>query len=179
MADLKELSKLVFSGNIAGVKQFVEGAVNEGLEAKDILDNGLTKGMDDVGEKFKSNQIYIPEVMIAAKAMQAGMDVIQPLLAKTGVKPLGRVAIGTVKGDLHDIGKNIVSMMLKGAGFEITDFGIDAPPEKFIAAAKDGISIVAMSALVTTSMPAMKATVELLDKEGFRGKVKTIIGGHL
>lgn len=177
MAELRELQKLIFAGNIAGVKQFVENAIKDGVPAKEILDEGLIKGMDEIGEKFKCNQIYIPEVMIAAKAMQAGMDVVQPILASTGIKAVAKVAIGTVKGDLHDIGKNIVTMMLKGAGFDIIDFGIDTPPEKFLSAAKDGVGIVAMSALITTSMPSMRATIDLLHKEGFKDKVKTMIGG--
>jgi len=177
MAELKELPQLILAGDIAGVKKFVEDILKSGAQAKEILQGGLIRGMDIVGERFKSNQIYIPEVMIAARAMQAGMDVIQPILVSSGVKPVGRVAIGTVKGDLHDIGKNIVTMMLKGVGFAVVDFGIDTPPEKFVAAARDGVDIVAMSALVTTSMPSMRATIELLEKEGLRQSVKALIGG--
>lgn len=177
MPELKELPQLILAGDIAGVKKFVEDILKGGAQAGEILQDGLIKGMDVVGERFKSNQIYIPEVMIAAKAMQAGMDVIQPILVASGVKPVGRVAIGTVKGDLHDIGKNIVTMMLKGVGFSVVDFGIDTPPEKFVAAARDGVDIVAMSALVTTSMPSMRATIELLEKEGLRQSVKALIGG--
>jgi len=177
MADLKKLIELVFAGDIIGVKAFVEEAIKDGAQAKEILDNGLITSMNEVGKKFKDNEIYIPEVLIAAKAMQTGMDVIKPILESTGVKPLARIAIGTVKGDLHDIGKNIVAMMLKGAGFEITDLGIDTAPEKFVSMARDGVDAIAMSSLVTTSMPSMKVTIEALDKEGLKDKIKTIVGG--
>jgi len=178
MADLKKLIELVFAGDISGVKAFVEEAIKDGAQAKEILDNGLIASMNEVGKKFKNNEIYIPEVLIAAKAMQTGMDVIRPILESTGVKPLARIAIGTVKGDLHDIGKNIVAMMFKGAGFEITDLGIDVAPEKFVSMARDGdVDAIAMSSLVTTSMPSMKVTIEALDKEGFKDKIKTIVGG--
>lgn len=177
MSALNEFSVLILKGNIGGVKKLTERALESGVPAKEILNDGLIKGMHEVGEKFKSNQIYIPEVLIAAKAMQAGMDVVQPILTASGVKPLAKVAIGTVKGDLHDIGKNIVTMMLKGAGFEVVDFGIDTAPEKFLSAARGDVDIIAMSALVTTSMPSMGVTIELLGKEGLKDKVKTIIGG--
>ncbi|PIU41048.1 MAG: cobalamin-binding protein [Candidatus Omnitrophica bacterium CG07_land_8_20_14_0_80_42_15] len=177
MSDFSELKKSVFAGNITGVKKLVQDALQKNISAKEILNNGLIAGMNDVGEKFKNNQIYIPEVLIAAKAMQAGLDIIKPILVSAGVKPVAKVAIGTVKGDLHDIGKNIVSMMLKGAGFDVIDFGIDTPVEKFVLAAKDGVDVIAMSALVTTSMPSMKRTIEALYKEGLKSKVKTIIGG--
>lgn len=178
MADLKKLIELVFAGDISGVKALVEEAIKDGAQAKEILDNGLIASMNEVGKKFKNNEIYIPEVLIAAKAMQTGMDVIKPILESTGVKPLARIAIGTVKGDLHDIGKNIVAMMFKGAGFEITDLGIDVAPEKFVSMARDGnVDAIAMSSLVTTSMPSMKVTIEALDKEGFKDKIKTIVGG--
>jgi 5-methyltetrahydrofolate--homocysteine methyltransferase len=175
--ELDKLTELLFAGDIGGVKTFVEGAIKEGISAKDVLHNGLIKGMNEVGEKFKANEIYIPEVLIAAGAMQAGMDMLRPILESSGVKPVAKVAIGTVKGDLHDIGKNIVSMMLKGAGFEIVDFGIDVAPEKFVAAAKEGAQVIAMSSLLTTSMPSMKVTIEMLQKEGLRNRVRTIVGG--
>jgi len=177
MSALNEFAGLILKGDMGGVKKLTERALAGGVLAKEILNNGLIKSMDEVGKRFKSNQIYIPEVLIAAKAMQAGMDVVQPILASSGVKPLAKVAIGTVKGDLHDIGKNIVTMMLKGSGFEVVDFGIDTAPEKFLSAAKGGVDIIAMSALVTTSMPSMGVTIELLGKEGFKDKVKTMIGG--
>jgi 5-methyltetrahydrofolate--homocysteine methyltransferase len=177
MDGFKEVHALIFSGNMDGVKAFVDDALKRGVPPKEILNKALIAAMNEVGEKFKSNEIYIPEVLIAAKAMQAGMDVLQPILTSTGVKPMAKVAVGTVKGDLHDIGKNIVAMMLKGAGFEIIDFGIDVAPEKFVSAAKNGVDIIAMSSLITTSMPSMKLTIEALLREGLKVKVKTIIGG--
>jgi 5-methyltetrahydrofolate--homocysteine methyltransferase len=177
MGSVSEVTRLIFAGDMRGVTAFVNDALSRGVSPKEILDEGLITAMNEVGEKFKNNEIYIPEVLIAAQAMQAGMDVLQPLLSSSGVKPIAKVAIGTVKGDLHDIGKNIVSMMLKGAGFEIVDFGIDVAPEKFVTAAKDGAEVIAMSSLITTSMPSMKLTIEALCKEGLEGKVKTIIGG--
>jgi 5-methyltetrahydrofolate--homocysteine methyltransferase len=130
-----------------------------------------------VGDKFKKNEFYVPEVLIAARAMHAGMEVLEPLLAKAGVEPLAKVCIGTVKGDLHDIGKNLVSMMLRGAGFKVNDLGIDVSPEKFVEAAKSGSQVVCMSALLTTTMPSMKGVLEELKKAGIRNKVKTMIGG--
>ena len=160
-----------------GVRELVQAAINEGVEVEKILNEGLIAGMAVVGEKFKNNEFYVPEVLIAARAMHAGMDIVQPLLERAGVEPLARVAIGTVKGDLHDIGKNLVAMMLKGAGFQVTDLGIDVPPEKFVQVAGEGEQVLCLSALLTTTMPAMKTTIEALQKEGLGGKVKTMIGG--
>lgn len=150
----------------------------EGLEIKKILDDGLIAGMEIMGNKFKCGEIFIPEVLISAKAMHSGMAVLEPHFVKCGIKPIGKVIIGTVKGDLHDIGKNIVSMMLKGACFEIEDFGIDVPPEKFVEAARgEEGAIVAMSSLLTTSMNSMKDTINALIKSGIRAKVKVMVGG--
>lgn len=161
-------------GTIALVKE----AVSEEISPKEILDNGLIAGMSVVGEKFKLNEIFVPEVLIAAKAMQAGLSVLEPLLAETGVKPKGRIVIGTVKGDLHDIGKNLVAMMFKGAGFSVIDLGIDVSPDAFIKKAEaEEASIIAMSSLLTTSMPSMKKTIDLLKKKGLNAAMKTIIGG--
>jgi 5-methyltetrahydrofolate--homocysteine methyltransferase len=133
--------------------------------------------MSVVGDKFKKNEFYVPEVLIAARAMRAGMEILEPLLAKAGVEPIAKVCIGTVKGDLHDIGKNLVSMMLRGAGFNVNDLGIDVSSEKFIDAVKAGSQVVCMSALLTTTMPSMKNVVEGLKKAGLEAKVKTMIGG--
>ncbi len=133
--------------------------------------------MSDCRGKIQNNEFYVPEVLIAARAMHSAMDILKPLLASSGVEPIGKVAIGTVKGDLHDIGKNLVVMMLGGAGFEVIDLGIDVPPEKFVQAAKDGAQIIAMSALLTTTMTAMKTTIEALEEAGVKDKVKTLIGG--
>lgn len=176
MADLSCIRDSVFEGKAEEVKGLVQQALDEGISIKELLDNGLIAGMTVVGEEFKANRIFIPEVLIAARAMQAGMAMLEPLLVGAGVQPIGRVVIGTSKGDLHDIGKNLVTMMLKGAGLEVDDLGIDVATEKFVERVKlTGAQIVAISSLLTTSMPFMKTTIEALKKEGL--KVKTMIGG--
>ncbi len=133
--------------------------------------------MNIVGERFKNNEFYVPEVLIAARAMSRGMEVLKPILVKSGVKPVAKIAIGTVKGDLHDIGKNLVSMMLQGAGFEMNDLGVDVSAQRFIEAVKQGAQMVGLSALITTTMPSMKEVIDALKKEGLRNKVKVMVGG--
>ena len=178
MADLKELQSALERGDAPAVEKLTKEAIDEGVGAKEILDNALIAGMAEVGERFKNNEIYVPEVLIAARAMTTGMTVLEPLLAKAGVKPVGTIAMGTVRGDLHDIGKNLVAMMMRGNGFKVVDLGIDVTPEQFIESAKaENVDIIGMSALLTTTMPSMKATVEGLQKEGLLGKVKVMIGG--
>lgn len=176
--DLQKLIDAVLNGDIANIPAQVKQAIAEGKTPQEVLDNGLIAGMSIVGEKFKRNDIFVPEVLISAKAMHAGLDILEPLLAESNVKPKGRVVIGTVKGDLHDIGKNLVAMMLKGNGFQVTDLGIDIEPKKFIdEAVKNNADIIAMSSLLTTSMPSMKATTDLLIQQNLQGKIKTVIGG--
>ena len=166
------------NGNITKVKEHVEFFLKEAISPKEILDNGLIAGMDVIGNKFKKNEVFIPEVMIAAKAMQAGLDILQPHLAKSGIKPVGKVVIGTVKGDLHDIGKNIVGMMFKGAGFQVIDLGIDVSPKAFIdSVTRENTDILAMSSLITTSMSSMGEVIELLKAEGLDTKVRAMVGG--
>ena len=178
MVNLHEISEALIVGNAKKVRELVDQALKEGVSPKEILDNALIPGMNVVGEKFKNNEYYVPEVLIAARAMHAGMDLIKPLLTQTGASYVGKVAIGTVRGDLHDIGKNLVAMMLEGAGFQIVDLGVDVPPEKFVEVAKnEGVNIVAMSALLTTTMLAMKDTINALKEAGIREKVKVMIGG--
>ena len=177
MADLQKIADSVIGGKAADVKSLVSAAVSEGVPVEDILKKGLIAGMDVVGTKFRANEFYVPEVLIAARAMRAGMDILQPLLTKAGIKPLGKVAVGTVKGDLHDIGKNLVVMMLKGGGFEVMDLGIDVPEEKFVAAVKEGAQVIGLSALLTTTMTGMKNVIEALKTAGVRDKVKVMIGG--
>ncbi|MGB9682781.1 MAG: corrinoid protein [bacterium] len=178
MVNLHEISEALIVGNAKKVRELVEQALKENISPKEILDNALVPGMNVVGEKFKNNEYYVPEVLIAARAMHAGMDLIKPLLTQTGASYLGKVAIGTVRGDLHDIGKNLVAMMLEGAGFQIIDLGVDVSPERFVEVAKnEGINIVAMSALLTTTMLAMKDTINALKEAGIREKVKVMIGG--
>jgi 5-methyltetrahydrofolate--homocysteine methyltransferase len=172
MADLNALSNTLIAGDAATLKTLVQAAVNEGMEAKEILNDGLIKGMDIVGEKMQNGDMFIPEVLMSAKAMSA------PLLSAEDAKAAGTVAIGTAKGDLHDIGKNLVSMMLESAGFEVINLGVDVAPEAFVAAVKDqGANIVAISALLTTTMGMMKTTIDALVEAGYRDKVKVIIGG--
>lgn len=177
MADLQALAQAIINGKAPEAKALTESALAEGVSAAEVLNNGLVAGMNVVGEKFKNNEFYVPEVLIAARAMKNAMEVLRPQLAKSGVEPKGKVAIGTVRGDLHDIGKNLVAMMLEGAGFEIHDLGVDVKPEQFVEAAKNGADIIAMSALLTTTMPAMKDTIEALKSEGVRDNTCVMIGG--
>jgi 5-methyltetrahydrofolate--homocysteine methyltransferase len=175
---LSDIKEAVLKGNRDVVVKNTKLALEQGLDIQKILDEGLIGGMLVMGEKFKNNEVFIPEVLISAKAMHAGLAILEPHLVKHGIKPVGKVVIGTVKGDLHDIGKNIVSMMLKGAGFEIHDLGIDVPKEKFLEALKrTNADILAMSSLLTTSMNSMKDIMKALQDAGLRDKVKTIVGG--
>ncbi len=174
---LNGIKEAVIAGDAKKTVELVDKAVKENIEVEKILNEGLIAGMMVVGEKFKKNEFYVPEVLIAARAMNNGMKIIEPLIIQSGIKPVAKLAIGTVKGDLHDIGKNLVVMMWKGAGFEVEDLGIDVPPEKFIEAANSGVQVIGMSALLTTTMVAMKETIERLKQAGVRDKVKIIIGG--
>ena len=175
MADLKLLTEMVQKGKAKDAEQIVQKALAEKMPVKQILDS-LIAGMNVVGEKFKNNEIYVPEVLIAVRAMNKALAILEPELVKAGVEPKGKLAIGTVKGDLHDIGKNLVAMMFKGAGFEVVDLGIDVGPEKFVEACKTkGCQLVGLSALLTTTMPNMKTIIERLRSEGIKAKV--IIGG--
>ena len=178
MVDLNNISEALQRGGAEKVEELVKKALEEKLIPKDILENGLIKGMDIIGAKFKKNEVYVPEVLIAARAMHAGMSILRPKLAETGVKNIGKVAIGTVKGDLHDIGKNLVKMMLEGAGFEVIDLGIDVSVDKFVEAAKEHKpNIIAMSALLTTTMVNIPEVIKALEVAGLRDKVKIMIGG--
>ena len=178
MADLQGIAENVIKGNAPEVERLVREAIDEGVSAAEILNQGLVAGMNVVGDKFKKNEFYVPEVLIAARAMKAGMALLRPLLADTGVKPVAKFLIGTVKGDLHDIGKNLVAMMMEGAGFQVIDLGIDVPPEKFVEVIKaESPELVGMSALLTTTMISMKDTIEALDRAGVRDKVKVMVGG--
>jgi 5-methyltetrahydrofolate--homocysteine methyltransferase len=175
MPRFKEISEKLQQGRADDVKKMVQTEVDAGTHVGDILDKALIAGMHAIGEKFKKNEVYVPEMLIAARAMNAGMSVLEPLLVKAGVKPLAKVAIGTVKGDLHDIGKNLVAMMLRGAGFQVEDLKLDVPVDKFVQAAKDGAKLVCLSALLTTTMPQMKNVIEALKSAGL--KVPVLIGG--
>jgi 5-methyltetrahydrofolate--homocysteine methyltransferase len=176
MADLKALADAVIDGDQNKALELTKAAIDEGAAVKSILDDGLIGAMDEVAERWKRNEFYIPEVLIAARAMKSAMEILEPELVKAGVEPVGKLMIGTVQGDLHDIGKNLVAMMLKGAGFEVTDLGVDVPPEKFIEQARAaGVQLICMSALLTTTMPAMEKTLRALKDAGVSAKV--VIGG--
>jgi 5-methyltetrahydrofolate--homocysteine methyltransferase len=177
MADLKGLAEAIINGQRDKARELTQQAIDEKLSPKQIITEGLIAGMGVVGTRFKANEFYVPEVLIAARAMHAAMDLLKPLIAESGMEPVGRAVIGTVKGDLHDIGKNLVSMMLEGAGFDVKDLGVDVKAETFVQAARDGAQVMCLSALLTTTMPAMKEVIETMEKEGVRGGVKIMIGG--
>jgi len=175
---LKELAENVIKGQAPKTEELTQKALDEKISPADILNKGLVAGMDVVGEKFKNNEFYVPEVLIAARAMKTAMKLLRPKLIESGIEPVGKFVVGTVKGDLHDIGKNLVSMMLEGAGFEVIDLGVDVTPEKFINAAKENnAKIIGMSALLTTTMLNMKSTIEELKKQGLKQQISVIIGG--
>lgn len=178
MANLREIADVLKAGNAPKVKELVQAAIDEGVEASDIVNNALIVGMGEIGVLFKNNEVYVPEVLIAARAMKAGLAILKPLLAEKNIKPIGKVAVGTVRGDLHDIGKNLVGMMLEGAGFQVIDLGIDVSPEKFVEAVKNHeADCIAISALLTTTMPGMKDTIEAIKAAGLRDQVKIMVGG--
>ena len=177
MADMKALAEALIGGKQNDVEAMVVAALAEGVDPAVILNEGLIAGMAVVGEKFKNNEFYVPEVLIAARAMNKGMDVLAPKLAEAGVEPLAKVAIGTVKGDLHDIGKNLVAMMLKGGGYEVMDLGIDVTPEQFVEAVQSGAKLIGLSALLTTTMPQMANVISALSEAGLRDQAKVLIGG--
>jgi 5-methyltetrahydrofolate--homocysteine methyltransferase len=176
MADLKALADAIIKGDQNAAVAITKAALSEGMAAKDILDNGLIAGMDVVGSRFKRNEVYIPEVLISARAMKSATEILEPELAKAGVEPIGKFMIGTVAGDLHDIGKNLVSMMLKGAGFNVIDLGVDITPEVFVEKAKaTGAPLIGMSSLLTTTMPALDKTLKAMRAAGITAKI--MIGG--
>ena len=178
MSIFEQIAEQVVNGQADAVKELTGQALAENISAEDILNNGLVAGMNVVSEKFKNNEFFIPEVLVSARAMTAGLDILNPLLAAANVKAKGKVIIGTVKGDLHDIGKNIVGMMLQGAGYKIVDLGADVSKEKFIESMQqENADILGMSALLTTTMVYMKEVIQGLKEAGLRDKVKVIIGG--
>ncbi|MFZ2539999.1 MAG: corrinoid protein [Oscillospiraceae bacterium] len=178
MGLLQEISENLQKGKAKIVKELVQQAIDENFCAKEILENGLLNGMGIIGEKFKNNEVYVPEVLIAARAMNAGVEILKPLLADAGVESKGKVCIGTVRGDLHDIGKNLVRMMMEGKGLEVIDLGTDVSPETYVQAAIDqDCQIICCSALLTTTMGVMKEVVEAATAAGIRDKVKIMIGG--
>lgn len=175
--DLKVIYQAVIDGDAAEVEAGVNAALAEGVGPEEILNNALVAPMGEVGQRFEEGDLFVPEMLIAARAMQAGLKILKPHLAKADVKAAGKVAIGTVKGDLHDIGKNLVAMMLEGAGFEVLDLGVDVTPEAFVKAAREGAQLIGMSALLTTTMSNMEVTIQALKAADLRDKVKVFIGG--
>ena len=178
MSTLTELSEALQKGRAKLVKELVPKAIEEGYSAKEILEDGLLAGMNVIGAKFKNNEIFVPEVLVAARAMNAGTALLKPLMAADGVEPLGKAVLGTVKGDLHDIGKNLVRMMMESKGIEVIDLGVDVAPETFVETAKENnCKIIACSALLPTTMPGMADVVKAVEAAGIRDQVKIMIGG--
>jgi 5-methyltetrahydrofolate--homocysteine methyltransferase len=175
--DLKEIYQNVVDGQAADVEAGVKAALAAGVPADEILNNGMIAAMAEVGQRYEEGDLFVPEMLIAARAMQAGLRILKPALAKSDIKTAGKVAIGTVKGDLHDIGKNLVAMMLEGSGFEVLDLGVDVTPDAFVKAAQEGADLIGMSALLTTTMSNMEVTIKALKNAGVREKVKVFIGG--
>ncbi len=178
MADLKKLYDSVVSGDAKTTQAITKEALAAGVDPLKLVNEQMVPAMDEVGRRFEANEYFVPELLISARAMKAALELIRPLLVARGDKPVGRVAIGTVQGDLHDIGKNLVASLLEGGGFEVIDLGVNVTPEKFIETVNGKqANIVAMSALLTTTMPAMKKTIDALAQAGVRNKVKVLIGG--
>jgi 5-methyltetrahydrofolate--homocysteine methyltransferase len=178
MVDLKKIAESLIQGNASRIRELVQEAIDDGQDTGMILQEGLIAGMDVIGDRFKMNEIYIPEVLIAARAMKEGMVLLRPLIASEAIKNEGAIVLGTVKGDLHDIGKNLVGVMLEGAGFDIIDVGIDVPAEKFIEATKENnASIIGLSCLLTTTMAAMEDAILSINNSRLNAKVKIMIGG--
>lgn len=176
--ELKALAQAVLEGKRNDAVELTQKLVDGGVAPKEILDNGLIAGMSVAGEKFKNGEYFVPEILVAARAMKGAMEILRPLLVATDVQPIGTVVIGTVRGDLHDIGKNLVAMMLEGAGFQVVDLGVDVTADRFVQAAKEhNAQIIGMSALLTTTMTYMPEVIKACDAGGLRGKTKVIVGG--
>lgn len=173
---LDDLYNAVLDGQAPAAKKIVGQLIEQHVPAETILYDGMIPAMDEVGRLFEMGEVFVPEMLVSANAMKAGMELLQPLLELSDVKPLARIVLGTVQGDIHDIGKNLVGMMLKGAGFEVIDLGVNVPPARFVSAV-EGASIIGLSALLTTTMPNMKVTIDALTAAGVRDRVKVIVGG--
>ena len=173
---LDDLYNAVLDGQAPLAKKIVDQLIAQNVAPETILYDGMIPAMDEVGRLFEMGEVFVPEMLVSANAMKAGMELLQPLLELSDVKPLARIVLGTVQGDIHDIGKNLVGMMLKGAGFEVIDLGVNVPPARFVSAV-EGASIIGLSALLTTTMPNMKVTIDALTAAGVRDRVKVIVGG--
>jgi 5-methyltetrahydrofolate--homocysteine methyltransferase len=178
MPELTRLTDAILTGDAKGAVAIAKEALDENVDPQELVNKYMIPAMDEMGRRFETGDCFVPELLISARAMKAALELIRPLLAASGAEPLGRVVIGTVKGDLHDIGKNLVASMLEGAGFAVADLGVDVPPEKFIAEIREKeAQLVALSTLLTTTMPNMKTIIEELSKAGVRERVKVIVGG--
>jgi 5-methyltetrahydrofolate--homocysteine methyltransferase len=178
MPDLQPLNDAVLHGDWKLAKSITEQALADNVEPLTLLNDHLVPAMNEVGKRFECNQFFVPELLLAARAMKASLELLRPLLAARGTEPIGRAVVGTVKGDLHDVGKNLVASLLEGGGFEVIDLGVNVPPEKFIAAVREkNAQIVGLSALLTTTMPSMRLTIEAFKAAGLRDQVKILIGG--
>lgn len=178
MSTLESLKQNVIDGNSRDVTTLVKQALTEGIPAEQILNVGLIAGMSEVGKLFECGEYFVPEMLVAARAMKSGLEILRPALVAANVQAIGKIVLGTVKGDLHDIGKNLVAMMMEGAGFEVIDLGVDVPPDKFVAAVREHHPhLLGLSALLTTTMPVMKVTLDALKEAGLRDQVKVLIGG--
>ena len=174
----EDIQMSVIEGQVERAVELTREALDQNISPPDILNKALIAAMDEVGVRFQNNDFFLPEVLVAAKAMNAALEILKPLLSVSDARPKGKIVIGTVHGDRHDIGKNLVAMMIEGAGYEVIDLGVDVPPDRFVESVKENHpDIVAMSALLTTTMPSMKATLDALDGAGLRTQVKTMIGG--
>lgn len=178
MFNMKEIAENLIQGEVSKVKELTQAALSEGTSAQEILNQGLVAGMDVVGQRFKADEIFLPEVLLSANAMSVAMEVLEPELIKASVQPFAKLVLGTVQGDIHYIGKNLVGMMLRGAGFKVIDLGENVPPERFVDAVRqEQAQMVCMSALLTTTTLFMKTTIDALQAAGLRGQTKTIVGG--
>ena len=178
MQDLQQLHQAILTGDAKTARSVTEASLASGVEPMKLVNEFMVPAMDEVGRRFECNEYFVPELLLSARAMKSALELIRPLLVKRGIEPVGRVAIGTVKGDLHDIGKNLVAAMFEGGGFEVIDLGVNVPPERFVTAIQEKqANIVAMSALLTTTMPSMKTTIDALKAAGVRDRVKVYVGG--
>ncbi|MFO7962444.1 MAG: corrinoid protein [Desulfobacterales bacterium] len=179
MDTLKSITESLINGQDKKVKELVHTALEEGISVDRILNDGLISGMDIVGQKFKQEDIFLPEVLFAARSMNGAMEILEPMLVGQGIEPIGKIVLGSVKGDVHDIGKNLVGMMLKGAGFMVVDIGVDVSPEQFVEAAQENVQLIGMSALLSTTMASMATTIDALKEAGVTTRIKTMVGGAI
>ena len=177
MDSLDKIYEAILDGDMRAAPEGVQEAINDGIAPGEILQEGMISAMEEVGRLFEEGEYFVPEMLIAARAMQSGLELLRPYLIDSGVEPIGKVVLGTVEGDLHDIGKNLVSMMLEGAGFEIVDLGTDVTPNQFVEAVQNGANILGLSALLTTTLTSMEGTVKAIEDAGLRGDVKIMVGG--